>query len=77
MALEKAADTSEVGTKQNSLCSSDDGMAIATTDIITTHNIVRRTIGEVVGKHIVGNDQKVVGPRQPMTWLNRYKVVCY
>ena len=77
IALAKAADTSGVGTKQKSFDSSDDGIAIATTDIMATHNIVRRTMREAVGKHITGNDQKVVGPRQPMTWLNWYKVVCY
>jgi len=44
---------------------------------VAIHSATRRVARDSAGKHITGNDQKVVGPRQPMTWLNRYKVVCY
>ena len=53
-------------------------MAIATTDIISTHNSVRRTMRGVVGKHhTLWALNGYHNGWSPMAWLSLGKLGCY
>ena len=78
MAFANAAETSGVGTKQNRRCSNEEGIAIAIKDIIATHNSVRRTMRDAVGKHhTLWAPNGYHNGWQPMTWLSLGELGCY